>query len=254
MSFDVAADSYTRFMGQYSEPLGVVFADWAGVHPGQRAIDVGCGTGALTAVLIERLGLDAVAAVDPSAPFVESVAKRFPGVDVQLTGAETLPYPDDAFDLALAELVVNFMTDAVAGLREMARVTRPGGTVAACVWDFSTDRGPLATFWRAAQDLDSAAQGEAQTAGTQPGQLAELMDAAGLVDIQSSELTVRRRFATFDEWWQPYTLGVGPAGDYAASLDDAGRAALRARCAELLPAADFEVSATALAAKAVVAG
>ena len=132
MSFDVSADAYLRFMGQYSEPLAVQFADLAGVGHGQRVLDVGCGPGALTAELVRRPG-DAVSAVEPSASFVAAVRERLPGMDVRRSAAEQLPFPADAFDAALAQLVVHFMTDPVQGLREMSRVTRPGGMVAACV-------------------------------------------------------------------------------------------------------------------------
>ncbi len=142
MTFNVAADAYGKFMGQYSEPLAVPFADAAGVRAGQRALDVGCGPGALTAQLVERLGADAVSAIDPSPPFVAAMRERFPAVDVHAGVAEMLPFPDDDFDLALAQLVVHFMDDPVAGLREMARVTRPGGSIAACVWDHAGGGGP----------------------------------------------------------------------------------------------------------------
>ena len=135
MTFDVAADDYGRFMGRFSEPLAMAFADRVEVRPGQRALDVGCGPGALTAELVRRIGAAQVTAVDPSAPFVTAVRARLPGVEVRSGVAEHLPFPDDSFDVALAQLVVHFMTDPIAGLAEMGRVTRPGGTVAACVWD-----------------------------------------------------------------------------------------------------------------------
>src|SRR5688572_14261320 len=124
MSFSVPAASYDRFMGRYSVLLAPQLADLAGVAAGQRALDVGCGPGALTGELVRRLGEDAVSAVDPSEPFVAAARERYPGVSVQLAPAEALPFPDDSFDTSLAQLVVHFMTDPVAGLGEMARVTR----------------------------------------------------------------------------------------------------------------------------------
>ena len=154
MSFDVAAEAYDRFMGRYSRLLSPQVADLAGVRAGQRVIDVGCGPGALTAELVRRLGAGAVAAVDPSEPFVAAVRARYPGVDVHQSPAERLPFPDGAFNAALAQLVVHFMSDPVAGLREMARVTRRDGVVAACVWDHAGEGGPLHIFWAAARDLD----------------------------------------------------------------------------------------------------
>lgn len=252
MSFDVAADAYGRYMGRFSEPLAPVFAEFAGVLPGTTALDVGCGPGALTAVLVEALGRDAVAAVDPSEPFVAAARARFPGVDVQRGVAEQLPYPPDTFDTAVAQLVVHFMPDPVGGLAEMARVTRPGGVVAACVWDHGAGGGPLAVFWRAVQDLDPGALDESGLAGSREGHLAELFEAAGLTAVASGVLTVTVPIASFDEWWEPYTFGVGPGGSYVASLDDDARAALRSRCAELLPMAPFEVTALAWAARGVV--
>ena len=144
MSFDVSADAYTRFMGRYSEPLAAVFADLAGVRPGQRALDVGCGPGALTAELAGPLGASEVCAVDPSESFAVAAGERLPGVTVSVAAAERLPFPDGAFDAVVAQLVVHFMADPVAGLREMGRVTRRGGVVGACVWDHGGGHGPLA--------------------------------------------------------------------------------------------------------------
>ena len=250
MSFNVAADAYGRFMGRYSEPLAGQFVDLAGVRAGQQALDVGCGPGALTAVLVERLGSHSVTAIDPSLPFVEATRARFPDVDVRSGAAEQLPFADDSFDVVLAQLVVHFMSDPVAGLREMARVTRPGGLVAASVWDHAGGAGPLATFWRAVRDVDPDADDESGLAGAREGHLAELCDAAGLTQVESSSLTVTVACPTFDDWWEPYTLGVGPAGDYVARLDDAQRDDLRRRCAQALPPAPFEVSASAWCVRA----
>jgi SAM-dependent methyltransferase len=235
VSFDVGADAYGRFMGRYSEPLAAKFVALAGVMRGQQAVDVGCGTGALTAELVERLGAEAVSAIDPSESFVEAVRSRFPAADVHHAAAERLPFPDDIFDVALAQLVVHFMKDPVAGLREMARVTRRGGLVAACVWDHAGGTGPLAVFWRAVLELDPQAQDESGLAGAREGHLAELFAAAGLQQIESAVLTVRVTFASFNEWWEPFMLGVGPAGAYVARLDATRRDELRAQCAQMLP-------------------
>jgi SAM-dependent methyltransferase len=248
--FDVPADFYARFMGRFSEPLAAKFAELADVRTGQRALDVGCGPGALTAELVARLGVSAVHAIDPSASFVVAVRARLPGVDVRAGAAEHLPFPDDAFDVTLAQLVVHFMADPVAGLAEMARVTRPGGVVAACVWDHAGGTGPLAAFWQAVHDLDPAAQDESGLPGAREGQLAQLGEAAGLSHIVSSSLTVTVLFETFADWWEPFTLGVGPAGEYVAGLDPGRRARLRARCAELLPVSPFVLEASAWSVRA----
>lgn len=254
MSFDVPADAYGRFMGQYAVPLAVQFVELADVQSGQRALDVGCGPGAATAQLVHRLGEAAVAAIDPSTAFLESVRARFPGVDVRSGVAERLPFPDDSFDLALAQLVVHFMTDPVAGLTDMVRVTRAGGVVAACVWDHAGGSGPLATFWRAVHDIDPGARDESDLAGAREGHLAELCAAAGLEHIEPATLTVTVRFAAFADWWEPFTLGVGPAGAYVAGLDRLQHEALRSRCEQLLPSPPFEVCASAWAVRARVSG
>ena len=245
MSFDVSAQAYARFMGRFSEPLALQFSALAGLVPGQRAVDVGCGPGALTAVLVDLLGPGAVSAVDPSEPFVAALRERSPGVDVRSGQAEDLPFEDDSFDSALAQLVVHFMTDPVAGLAEMARVTRPGGVVGACVWDHAGGLGPLSTFWRAVGELDPGARDESQLAGARQGHLAQLFQTAGLRDVEAGVLSVQVGYDSFDEWWQTYTLGVGPAGAYVAQLDDSRREALRTRCAQLLPTPPFTVRASA---------
>jgi SAM-dependent methyltransferase len=250
MTFDVAADAYGRFMGRFSEPLAVSFLEVAEVPLGSRALDVGCGPGALTAQLVARLGDELVSAIDPSAPFLAAIRARFSGVDVREGSAEQLPFPDDHFDVTLAQLVVHFMSDPVAGLREMGRVTRPGGRVAACVWDHAGGGSPLNTFWTAVSDLDPGARTESELAGARRGHLLELFGAAGLHEPEELTLTVEVPFGSVDDWWQPYTLGVGPAGVYVAGLSPEGREALRARCAELLPEAPFLVAASAWCVRA----
>jgi SAM-dependent methyltransferase len=249
VSFEVRAESYRRFMGRYSEPLAVKFAAFAGVTPRRRALDVGCGTGALTSELVGCLGAEAVSAIDPSDAFVAAIRARFPEVDVRRASAERLPFSDGAFNFTLAQLVVHFMEDPVAGLREMARVTRHGGVTAACVWDHGSGRSPVSVFWQAVLDLDPHARDESRLAGAREGHLAELFATAGLRDIESTVLTVHTRFSSFEEWWDPFTLGVGPAGDYVQGLDARRRAELRERCASLLPQqGPLDVTAAAWAA------
>lgn len=252
MTFAVAADSYDRFMGRYSVPLAPQLADVAGIAAGQRVLDVGCGPGALTTELVRRLGADAVTAVDPSESFVEAARERHPGVTVELAPAERLPFPDDAFDAALAQLVVHFMTDPVAGLRELARVTRPDGVVAACVWDHGGGQGPLSLFWGAAREVDPGVDDESALAGARAGHLTELFEAAGLREVEETSLAVRAEHPSFEDWWEPYTLGVGPAGAYAARLGAEELAELRERCRQRLPDAPFVLTFRAWAARAVV--
>ena len=249
MTFDVGAAAYDSFMGRYSVLLAPQLADLAGVAEGQRALDVGCGTGALTGELADRLGASSVSAVDPSASFVASVRERHPGVEVQPAEAEELPFPDDSFDAALAQLVVHFMSDAVAGLGEMSRVTRPGGVVAACVWDHAGGHGPLSMFWNTARDLDPDVKDESALAGAREGHLGELMTTAGLRRIEEVPLSVAIEHPSFEEWWEPFTLGVGPAGAYVSGLSPEGRTALRERCRRALPEPPFVLTARAWAAR-----
>jgi SAM-dependent methyltransferase len=249
--FAVTADAYDRFMGRYSMPLAPGFADFAGVAAGQHVLDVGCGPGALTTELAARVGPDRVTAVDPSEGFVAAARERHPGVTVEVAPAEELPFADDGFDAALAQLVVHFMQDPVQGLREMARVTRPGGIVAACVWDHAGGMGPLSVFWDAARALEPGVRDESHLAGARKGHLGELSVAAGLRDVEETALVVEARHETFEEWWEPFTLGVGPAGAFAAGLDPQRQGRLRELCRERLPAAPFVSRAGAWASRGV---
>jgi SAM-dependent methyltransferase len=249
VTFAVAADAYDRFMGRYSRSLAPQFADLAGVRAGQRALDVGCGPGALTTELVGRLGAGAVVAADPSEPFVEAARRRHPGVRVAPARAEELPFEDGAFDVALAQLVVHFMSDPVAGLAEMRRVTRDGGMVAACVWDHAGGKAPLSPFWRAVAELDPDAHDESGLPGAREGQLAALFASAGIEEVEDDALWLHAEHASFEEWWEPFTLGVGPAGDYVAGLDADAGAQLRERCRLLLGDGPLKLAMRAWAAR-----
>ena len=163
--------------------------------------------------------------------------------------AEKLPFEDRLFDAAVAQLVVHFMADPVAGLREMARVTRTGGVVAACVWDHAGGRGPLSLFCEAAREVDPEVEDESRLAGARRGHLAELFRTAGVHQVEESTLSVDVEHPSFEEWWEPFLLGVGPAGRFVARLDSGRQARLRELCKEMLPPAPFVVSARAWAAR-----
>lgn len=253
VSIDDPATAYGLFTGRFSEPLAKAFAESVDPTPGQRVLDVGCGPGALSEVLVERLGVSGVSAVDPSEAFVAAAQARLPGVDVRRASAEDLPYAENTFDGALAQLVVHFMADPVAGLREMARVTKAAGVVAACVWDNAGGSGPLTPLWRAAHELDPAISDESGAAGAREGQLAELARRAGLERVQSSRLTVEVLFGSFHDWWAPLTLGVGSGGAFVRGLQEPRRQALRERLERVLGPAPFTVSASAWCVRAAVA-
>jgi SAM-dependent methyltransferase len=247
-TFGVAATTYDSFMGRYSRPLSTEFADTAGVRRGQTAVDVGCGPGALTGTLVERLGAAAVAACDPSPGFVADCRDRHPGVRVEQGRAESIPFDDDAFDHALAQLVLHFVSDASAAAHEMARVVRPGGHVSACVWDFADGMEMLRAFWDAAAEIDPDAPDEARTLRFgRHGEIAELFEAAGLVDITESTLTVSSTYARFGELWEGFLAGVGPAGAHLLALPADRQRLLHDRLFERVgsPSAAFSLSAVA---------
>lgn len=248
--FEVSATAYARFMGRFSSPLAPAFADFAlpGIEPTGTVLDVGSGPGMLTTVLAKRQGATRVAAVDPVATFVRATAQAIPGADVRIAQAEELPFADASFDAALAQLVVHFMRDPAAGITEMARVTRPGGRVSACVWDHAGGTGPLASFWEVAKRADPTTADEGDLPGTASGQLAALLEEASLREVVETSLDVEVPFATFEEWWEPFTFGVGPAGQHVANLDESGRMLLVEMLREELGDGPFTIRARAWAA------
>lgn len=230
-TFRTSAEAYDRHVGRYSGGLARALVEAAGLRPGDRALDLGCGPGALTTELVGLLGPERVAAVDPSVTFARACRRRLPGVEVQVAAAEALPFDQAAFDVALAQLVVNFMTDPPAGVREMRRVTRPGGTVAAAVWDYAAEMTLLRRFWDAAVALDPSAR-ERDEGRCMPyctrDELGDLWSTAGLAGARVSSAVVAADYEDFEDLWRPLELGVGPSGAYAASLPSAGRLALKA--------------------------
>jgi ubiquinone/menaquinone biosynthesis C-methylase UbiE len=219
--FDVSEAAYDKFMGRYSVRLAPVFADFAGVEAGQRVLDVGAGTGALAAELARR-ELD-VAAVEPAPTFVAALRARLPSVDVRQAGAEDLPWPDASFDAALAQLVVTFMSNAVAGVAEMRRVVRPGGVVAVCMWD-REGMEMLGAVNRTQRALDPNRPTPEQLTLYRTREELESLVGEG---AQTELLEVESEYAGFDELWGTVVDGAGPAGAWAKSLDDEQRAAAR---------------------------
>lgn len=256
-TFGVAGTTYDRFMGRYSVPLAAEFADAAAVSRGQTAVDVGCGPGALTRELVGRLGAASVAACDPSPSFVDDCRRRTPGVRVEAGRAEQIPFDSGRFDHAMAQLVLHFVSEPDRAAAEMMRVVRPGGTVSACVWDFAEEMEMLRCFWDAALEVDPEAPDEARTLRFgRLGEITELFESAGLADVDETTLHVHSAYEDFDELWQGFLAGVGPAGAFCVSLDEPGRARLRDALYRRLgsPSGSFSLAAVARCAVGRVPG
>src|ERR671937_174383 len=240
--FTVAVENYDRFMGRYASGLAPKFADAAGVRAGMRVLDVGCGPGALAVELAGRVGEDNVAAIDPAPLFAAACRARIPGADVREGVAESLPWDDGTFDAAMCSLVVAWMSDADQGIGEMARVTKPGGTVAAAMWDIpGGGLQMLSHFWRAAREIDPSVADEQPRAGVQ--------------GVTGGTLETSVDYADFDDYWEPFTGAAGPAtGAFYASLDDAGKATLRDTVRASLPEGPFTLPARAWLALGTVPG
>lgn len=224
-TFRTTAEAYDSHIGRYGPELARLLIDFAGVGDSGRVLDVGCGTGMLTAALPGD-----VAAVDPSPPYVDACRRRVPTADVRVAPAEQLPFDDGSFDAVLSQLVVNFMSDPLAGVREMGRVAKPGAVIAACVWDYAGEMKLLRAFWEAAVALDPAASGqdEANMPHCTADALGELWQQTGLHDVRIGELWPAVRYQDFDDLWAPLTSGVAPSGAYTFSLDPPAQDALRA--------------------------
>jgi SAM-dependent methyltransferase len=247
--FRASAEAYDRYVGRYGSALAAGLLEAAEVEPGLRVLDVGCGPGALAARAAGIVGPAQVAAVEPSQPFAEACRERVPGVDVRVAAAESLPFADATFDAVLSQLVVNFLTDAPRGVAEMRRVARPRGVVAACVWDYAGGMKMLRAFWDAAVALDPGGAGALDEGRSMryctPEELEALWSAAALEEVLVSPLEVEASYSDFDDLWQPFTAGIGPAGAYCASLDPARQEALRERLRAELgnPSGPFKLTA-----------
>jgi SAM-dependent methyltransferase len=248
------ADAYQQFMGRYSDRLAPKFAEAAAVAAGQRLVDVGCGSGALTFALAQIVGAEKVAGADPSEPLVAAARARVPGADLRVVPAEALPFEDAAFDAALSQLVFHFVHDPAQAVAEMRRVTRPGGRVAACVWDMTGGMAIIRSYWEAAREVGTVTTDESERFGGRPGELGALWRDSGLRDVVDDSLTVSADYRDFDELWRSVVGGAGPVGAHAAALDEqngaAVSAALRRRVGS--PEGSFSLPARAWYALGVV--
>jgi SAM-dependent methyltransferase len=244
-----AVDAYDRHIGRYGRALGRQLIAAADLHQGDRALDVGCGTGMLTGELVSLLGVDHVAAVEPSPAFFAAVRERFPTLDVHQTGGESLPFSNASFDASLAQLVVNFMSDAHAGVFEMKRVTRLGGAVVAAVWDYSGGMTLLRRFWDAAAATTGGSnpQDELNMRYGTPQSLEGLWAEVGLSNVSAGPVDVTASYESFEDLWYGFEQGVGPAGAYAVSLPAEQRVRLKDELRRILGAGDtpFELTARA---------
>jgi len=251
--FSSPAEHYDRFMGRYTVPLARALADKVGVSERMRVLDVGCGPGGLTSELASRVGAENVAAIDPAEQFVAACLERNPGADVRQGIAEELPWEDDTFDASLSCLVIAFMRDADAGVRQMARVTKPGGRVGVCMWDIAGGgMTMLRLFWKAIKTVKPEVGDERQRAGTSEGDIAERMKRAGLRDVAGGALEVSVEYSGFEDFWEPLTFAVGPAGQALAKLEDEDKAAVCEAVRSELPQGSFTLDARSWYATATV--
>jgi len=244
-----AVDAYDRHVGRYSPKLARKLTDLAEVKPTDKALDVGCGPGALTTELVALLGIDRVTAVDPSPSFLEACRQRHPGIAAEVASAESLPFGDGEFDVCLAQLVVNFMSDPRSGVGEMRRVTRAGGTVGAAVWDYGSGMTLLRSFWdsAAATDPSGGQRDERNMRMTTTSELGDLWTEVGLGQVEVSEAVVSASYEGFEDLWHPLEMGVGPAGAYAASLASGARERLKQDLRARLAVGDSPFDLTARA-------
>ena len=228
LTFEAPAETYDRHVGRYTSSLARSHVRLLDVHKRDDVLEVGCGTGALTEALAHAVGGTHVCAIDPSTPFVEACRGRVPDADVRVAAAEDLPEFDREFAAATSQLVLNFMSNADAGVASMRRAVKAGGVVASVVWDYRAGMRMLRVFWDAALELDRSAPDEGRTmAHCTPAGLRALWLRAGLDRVQTSDLVVEARYEDFEDFWAPFPTGIAPSGAYCASLDDEHREALR---------------------------
>jgi SAM-dependent methyltransferase len=227
-TFEAPAETYDRHVGRYTPSLARAHLRLLDVHRRDDVLEVGCGSGALTEVLAQAVGGSHVCAVDPSEAFVEECRRRVPDADVRVAAADHFPDFDRAFAAATSQLVLNFMSDADAGVASMHSAVKPGGVVASVVWDYRVGMRMLRVFWDAALELDRNAPDEGRTMPhCTPAGLRALWSRAGIDRVQTGELVVEARYVDFEDFWAPFPTGIAPSGAYCAALDDEHREALR---------------------------
>lgn len=245
-------DAYEQYVGRWSRRVAPRFLAWLDEPEARRWLDVGCGTGALSEAILRQCDPESVTGIEPSEGFLRKARVQL-GAAVRLLqgSAGEIPLPDDAVDVTVSGLVLNFVPDARAALAEMARVTAPGGTIAAYVWDYSGKMELMRLFWDAARELDPGAaklDEGVRFPMCRPEALSELFTRAGARAIETAAIDIDTSFASFEDYWQPFLGGQGPAPAYAMALDEAARARLRDRIRQRLPSrADGSIALVARA-------
>ena len=257
-----AGEAYDPYVGRWSRLVALEFLEWLDLQPGLAWLDIGCGTGALTATILARCAPRRVTGVDFSAAFLAIAKARVEAsrAKFQIGDAQALPVPDGGFDAAVSGLALNFVTDQARAMTEMRRAVRPGGTVALYVWDYAGEMQLMRRFWDAAVALDSSAA--ALDEGVRfpvcrPEPLEALFKAAELESVESRAIDVPTAFRDFDDYWTPFLGGQGPAGAYCMSLREEQRAGLRERLRVTLPVehdGSIRLVARAWAARGTVGG
>lgn len=252
---------YEQYVGRWSRKIAPEFLAWLSIPAGRRWLDVGCGTGAVCATIVDLCSPSSVTGVEPSAGFLEAASKNLAGRATFHQGsAMRIPLDDASVDVVVSGLVLNFVADPRGALREMARVTDSGGTIASYVWDYAGKMELVRFFWDAAVELDPDAAELHEGVRfplCRPEALEDLFAGAGLEEVEAKPIDTPTLFANFDEYWRPFLGGQGPAPAYAMSLDETARARLRDRIRERLPIAangTISLTARAWAVRARVAG
>ncbi|HCT80556.1 MAG TPA: SAM-dependent methyltransferase [Micromonosporaceae bacterium] len=246
-------DAYEAYVGRWSRRVAVAFLDWLDVPAGRKWLDVGCGTGALTATILAKADPSQVVGVDPSEGFLANARAQIsdPRATFQAGDAQSLPLTDRSFDAVVSGLAINFVPDPQRAMAETTRVAKPGGTAAAYVWDYAEGMELMRYFWDAATDLDTSVAELAEGYRfplCQPDRLRSLWTDAGLNKVTAEAIDVPTVFADFDDYWQPFLGGQGPAPGYVMSLSEAQRDALRNLLRARLPVGpDGSIALTARA-------
>ncbi|HEX4999288.1 MAG TPA: class I SAM-dependent methyltransferase [Terriglobia bacterium] len=256
----MAGDAYEAYMGRWSRMVARTFVEWLNPKPFADWIEIGCGTGALTATICDLCEPHSVVACDPSVPFIEHARRSLPDDRVRFVvgGVEALPSQSGGFDMAVSALVLNFLPDPQSVIRSMAGRLRKGGAVAGYVWDYSDGMLPLRVFWEQAVALDpgaSALDEGARFPLCRQSALETVWRDAGLSDVETRPLEIATYFATFEEYWSPFLLGTGPAPGYVASLAPDHRDSLRDRIMSRLPTGpdgSIQLRARAWAARGII--